>query len=53
VILREPFALRSSIVTSRTPSGRVTILITTEDGTRTCEIRSINGYEKELSEDDG
>jgi hypothetical protein len=53
VILGEPFALRSSMATSRTPSGRVTILMTTEDGTRTCEIRSINGYEKELGEDDG
>ena len=41
------------MATSRTPSGRVTILMTTEDGARTCEIRSINGYEKELGEDDG
>lgn len=53
VILSEPFALRSSMATSRTPSGRVTILMTTEDGAQTYEIRSINGYEKELGEDDG
>jgi hypothetical protein len=53
VILREPFALHSSIATIRTPSGRVTILMTTKDGSSTCEIRSINRFEKELGKDDG
>jgi hypothetical protein len=52
VILREPFALRLSIATIRTPSGRVTILMTTEDSSSTCKIRLINRFEKELGKDD-
>jgi hypothetical protein len=53
VILGEPFALRSSIATVRTPLGRVTILMTTEDSSSTCEIRLINRFEKELGKDNG
>jgi hypothetical protein len=52
VILREPFALRLSIATICTLLGRVTILMTTEDSSSTCEIRSINRFEKELGKDD-
>jgi hypothetical protein len=52
VILREPFALRSSIATIYTLLGRVTILITTKDSFSTYEIRLINRFKKELNKDD-
>jgi hypothetical protein len=52
VILREPFALRSSIATIYTLLGRVTILITTKDSFSTYKIRLINRFKKELDKDD-
>jgi hypothetical protein len=52
VILREPFALCSSIATIYTLLGRVTILITTKDSFSTYKIRLINRFKKELDKDD-
>jgi hypothetical protein len=52
VILREPFALRSSLATVYTLLGRVTILITTKDSSSTYKIRLINRFKKELDKDD-